>query len=190
VIPTQQLSLQALVAAEYPDADSGWAQLGTVPNRIRAGDRVWVAAHVDDAAHVYVVGSKQIEYSFFPMGKSAPQPTDAAQPRQVLPGGQVLSELHASMTALFVIASTEPLPWLDDLEPITCEQYIGVYPPDEPTDPCGHLANLYFKCPKERRGPYRPISSVLDAEGRELIAESKSFAGAPFVIVKLPIGVR
>ena len=185
-----QLSLQALVASEFATDDGGWTQLGTLPNRVRSGDRLWVAANVDNAAHVYVVGSKQIEYSFFLLGKSEPQPADAAQPRQVLPGGLVLSQPQTSMSALFVVASLEPLHWLEGLEPTTCEQYLGIFPPDEPSDPCGHLANLYFKGPRDRRGPYRPIASVIAVDGRELVAESKSFASGPFVIVKLPIGDR
>ena len=78
---------------------------------------------------------------------------------QVAPGerfpfgeGWLLDADAASMDSLLIVASSQPLPWIEGLDVATCADMVGKPFPASPSTDCEHLYGLFGKVPPMPRG--------------------------------------
>ncbi len=182
-----KLSMEIVVAAEVRGEDGKWTQEERLPPLARAGDRLWVQVDVASDAHVYVVGSNQREYDFMKLGASPAGPAGGEGSRQLLEKGLVLSEAQGKISTVFVVASVNPVEWLEKLESESCPDLREKYPPKPLVSACHHLADLYFNVPGRVRGPYKPHPRQITVDGGKLTGDSAVNVGVGFVAAEVQV---
>lgn len=177
------IEIKGLAGVEHRQADGAFVAYepkGPVPTPIKAGDRLRLQVEVPDGVRLYAVAAFQ-QSEFWKLGEWGPANGGVRHP---WPDGHVLTADDARMTTLFVVASSEELPWAHALTRENCSALVGGMPPEPPSSACDHLYGLFWKVPKRIRGRVPPKVERLAHGGVALPAIVASHAGAPYTAVE------
>lgn len=156
---------------------------GPAPPKVKEGDRLRVRLEVADDTWVYAIAAvRQADYA--KLGVWEPGKNAKSGVRTLWPGGRVLSAADASMSNLFVIASSEELPWARDLTRTNCSSLVGKPPPNPPATPCDHLYGLYWKIAARPRGMVAPKVDFFDDGGTRFPAIVDENSGTPYAVLE------
>lgn len=175
------VAITGLAGVEHRRDDGSFApvQPGPLPTAIQAGDRLWVQVEPGAPVWLYAVSARgQAEYRKL----GAWQPAGGS--RLLWPGGRVLSDDDAAMTTLFVVASPDPLVWLDELSRADCTAVVGKLRPRPPVTACDRLYGLFWTVPGRVRGMVAPSIGHIDAGGSVVPAIRAAHRGAPYTAIE------
>lgn len=184
----REVTLTARLAVEHR-AGEGFEPVmpDRAPFAVKTGDRIHVALGAPGATHTYAIGArKQAHYRR--LGAWGP---GELKGDRLWPDGLVLDEAQADLDTLFVVASSTPLDWLDDLDTADCADLVGQMPPDPPKAACDHLYGLYWKVSSPRGMAMPRTEPIQMADGRNAIAVvAPARPGTPFSAVKWSLRSR
>ena len=182
------VSLRLRAGVEHAEGD-GFVRAPVtrgVPTPIKAGDKVWLQVVAGAELHVYGVAVSDNQGTWRKVVYAGP---DSAQPneRLLFADGWVLSELDAQMRSLYVVASPEPLTWLDALDaPQDCSALAAQPKADAPSTPCERLMNLRLEVRVPRRKGKGLPAELIREQGKVavpgMVAEQRA-AGRAVVVV-------
>ncbi|TVQ87827.1 MAG: hypothetical protein EA397_17715 [Deltaproteobacteria bacterium] len=183
------VSLRLRAGVEHADGDAFVRAPVTmgVPTSIKAGDKVWLQVVAGAGLHVYGLAVSDSQGTWRKVVHAAPDSAQSEE-RLLFADGWVLSEQDAQMRSLYVVASVEPLSWLDALDaPQDCSALAAQPKADVPSTPCEHLMNLRFEVPSAPRGKGRGVPAELIREPGKvavpgMVAEQRA-AGRAVVVV-------
>jgi hypothetical protein len=185
---TTTVAIRGMAALEHAQPDGGFAIYTPgepVPSPIAAGDRLRIQLAVDDAAWLYAIAAihKNQHWRFGAWAPGEPTSTTTAGVRALWPGGRVLTADDAAMTGLFIIASSEELPWARDLTRVDCSAVASRSPQQPPVTICDHLLGLLRKVIRIR-GLVAPTIDTLADGSAQLPAIVAENHGAPYTVIE------
>jgi hypothetical protein len=169
---TKTVAMKGMAGVEHARTSGKFAAylpLEPMPTPIRAGDRLRVRLEVPDDTWIYAVAAIRQSH-YWKIGAWPPGNQGTPGVRMLWPGGHALSADEATMMTLFVIASSEELPWARDLTRADCSELVGTMPAKTPTSACDHLYGLFWRVPMRVRGLVPPEIEFFDEGGTRIPA--------------------
>ena len=183
---TKTVATKGMAGVEHVQPDGSflaYVPKNPVPTPIKEGDRLRVRLEAPDDTWIYAVSALR-QANYWKLGVWAPSKPATGGVRMLWPGGHALTADEATMTTLFVIASSEELPWARDLTRADCSALVDKMPPDPPTTACDHLYGLFWKVPKRPRGMVPPKVEVFQDGTTQISAIVAEHSGAPYAALE------
>lgn len=182
---SKTVTIKGLASVEHQQPGGTFAAYepkNPVPTPIKAGDRLRLHLEVADGAWLYAVAAFQ-QSEYWKIGEWGPGGGTGGV-RVPWPEGHVLTADDARMTTLFVVASSEELPWAHGLTREDCSALVGQMPPEPPKTACDHLYGLFWKVPGRVRGRVPPKVERLEVGAVKLPAIVSSHSGSPYTAIE------
>ncbi|HEY6724943.1 MAG TPA: hypothetical protein VI197_12990, partial [Polyangiaceae bacterium] len=128
--------------------------------------------------------------TYWKLGAWPPDRGASTGDRTLWPGGLVMSADDAKLMSLIVVASSQELPWLRDLERADCSALVGQEPPASPTKPCDHLYGLFWKIQMQPRGLVPPTVDFIQDGTVRVPAIVVENADAPYTALEWQFNLR
>ena len=183
------VQIKGFVAVEHGDDADGlsFSPRKPVPFPLKAGDTIWVRAELDDGLYYYGVGSSgQARYRVLWTGG----PGAHGGERVPFSQGLMVGQDHQGMDRLFLVASSEPLAWLDASGEVDCSEQAGKMPVSPPQSTCDHLYGLNWKIPPQARGMVSPPVEHISLGGKTLGARVSEHQGETYTAVQFQFKPR